>query len=124
MGETVSGQKQDGGAPGSAAGLKAQLRWPDGRPIETWRVNPEYRESARWPDWCWAPKDFDLGDPCHGYFATEAEALADARRTIEERHAEMTFPSMADVLREALRRRQIERAIEVPMFLTRDELER
>jgi hypothetical protein len=36
------------------------------------------------PDWRWFVEDWDLGDPSGCYFASEAEALADARARIEE----------------------------------------
>jgi hypothetical protein len=60
------------------------LRWPDGRRIVTWRVFPNLRENPKFPDWQWSVADFDLGDPCEGYYPTQQAALLAAADAIEE----------------------------------------
>ena len=62
------------------------VRWPDGRRIVTDRIFPHDIERKHAPDWVWYPEEYDLGDPSGSYFVTEADALEDARRAIEERY--------------------------------------
>ena len=65
-----------------------ELRWPDGRRIITDRAFPADIERKTAPDWSWSVEQWDLGDPIFGYFMTEADALADAQRAIEDELAE------------------------------------
>lgn len=68
--------------------MMADLRWIDGRKVVTYRIFPNLPEVKGAPDWCWTVEDFDLGDPCEGYYQTERDALDAARDLIAVRRAE------------------------------------